>query len=152
MTIKKSWTTTIPILGKEIRRTRILKPGHKEKVILVIWDAEQKSRQFPKRVLTVLTPDSVSLKEFGEPTSSYLTPESKDKLLRGEVTDINKLKFEPKLQEEIYEKDEINTRMVDTKRLDDHMHEDTKLFPFPGELGKEIHISWEPTLSHRTRR
>lgn len=144
MTIKKSWTTNLPIFGK-LSRTKVLRPGHTEIVVIEGFDEEFKSMNRGNRRLKVLSNDKISLEEV-EPRGKarIVTVESFARFFAGEIQE-NEMEDAPR--EEVYEGKEINTEMLDAR------HEQKLYQPGRGFFDdKKIEIKWEPTLPSQARK
>ncbi len=123
MTIKKTWTATIPFVNKKIRREKILKPGHEEHIWFDIsYDRELEQPHSTSGVhfiLKVETPDRVVL------TNTY-----NYKLLAGTKSP------EP----EVFEREHIEHGIRRHGRV------------IGSITNKEIDIYWESTSKSKERR
>jgi hypothetical protein len=145
MTIKRRWTTRVPIFG-EVRRVKRLTPGYSEVVEIEAWNEDFRARFRYKRRLKVVSDEEISLEEVEPRTVKVTTPESFAKFFRG---DISESQLEDAPTERRFIGEDINTKML-------HPVYEEKLFqiqPNRGRFdGKGISIKWEPTLPPQSRK
>jgi hypothetical protein len=145
MTIKRRWTTRVPVFG-EVRRVRVLPPGYTEMVGIEAWNEDFRARFKYKRRLRVISEDEVSLEEIEPRTTKVTTVESFARLFKGEIP-ASELEDVP--TEKRFVGDAINTSML-------HPVYEEKLFQIKPNRGsfdsKDIRVNWEPTLPSQARK
>ncbi|EKD64941.1 MAG: hypothetical protein ACD_50C00235G0011 [uncultured bacterium] len=152
MTIKRKWKVNVPILGLEFDRSRILRKGHTEKVVVNGLYGDGRDRADTRYRLRVLSDDKISMEELEKRTRKIVGSQDFVHFFNGEVSNFEDLPDAPYIK--TYEQDEINTRLL-------HHGYDDKLYtlnrgPLVGITrsvgGKKIEIEWEPTLPSQARK
>jgi predicted DNA-binding antitoxin AbrB/MazE fold protein len=142
MTIKKHWLTRIPFFGLEIQRIKTLKEGFKSKVVIVAKDEEGYPTS-SEYTLRVYSDDKLSLEEGWQRQVRVVTQDSFAEYVLGNISEDE---MEEKPRERFYEGDEINTKLLNP-HFDESLHKSDRFrFLDKSRFGKDISMTWEPTL------
>ena len=148
MTINKKWDFPVPFTRIKISRSKILKPGQTEKVVLASWDEEMRFPTETECTIKILSEDNLSVTYHH--FTSALTNESAYRFYTGEDKKFEDTKYD---SEQTYKKEEINLNLLN-HGYDESIHERRHFADgvFRSIKGKRFDIEWEPTLPSQARK